>query len=80
MAETKICPNCGTINEKLDLEETQGVYICSKCKKLIDTKTNRLWIRIRMNLRKTTKKKLHGDLLSSFFSYSFILKANHVAP
>lgn len=41
MAETKICPNCGTINEKLDLEETQGVYICSKCKKLIDTKTNK---------------------------------------
>lgn len=40
MAETKICPNCETINEKLDLEETQGVYICSKCKKLIDAKKN----------------------------------------
>ena len=42
MSETKICPNCGTINEKLDLEETQGVYICSKCKKLIDAKTDQV--------------------------------------
>jgi len=33
----KICPNCGTENNGLDLVETQGIYICSNCKKVIDT-------------------------------------------
>ena len=33
----KKCPNCGTENKGLDLVETQGIYICSNCKKVIDT-------------------------------------------
>lgn len=32
----KICPNCGTENKGLDLVETQGVYICYSCKKVIN--------------------------------------------
>lgn len=39
MSETKICPNCGTKNKGLDLVETQGVYICCQCRKIIDAKT-----------------------------------------
>lgn len=37
MLETKTCPNCGTINKGLDLVETQGVYVCNNCKRIIDT-------------------------------------------
>lgn len=40
MSENKICPNCMTENKGLDLIETEGIYICSKCKKLINTKIN----------------------------------------
>lgn len=40
MAEKRICPKCGAENKGLDLVETQGVYICCNCKRIIDAKTN----------------------------------------
>lgn len=38
----EVCPNCGTENIGLDLVETQGIYICSKCKKIIDARTDKV--------------------------------------
>lgn len=38
MSETKICPQCGARNEGLDLQETDGSYVCCKCETVIDTK------------------------------------------
>lgn len=36
MDENKVCPNCGTENKHLNLVETQGMYICSNCRKVIN--------------------------------------------
>ncbi len=33
MLVNKKCPNCGTEQFGLDLKETQGSFICSKCKR-----------------------------------------------
>lgn len=38
MSETKICPQCGARNEGLNLQETDGSYVCCKCETVIDTK------------------------------------------
>lgn len=38
----KKCPNCGTENKGLDLVETQGIYICSTCKKVIDAANDKI--------------------------------------
>lgn len=38
MSETKICPQCGARNEGLDLQGTDGLYVCCKCEAVIDTK------------------------------------------
>ena len=38
MSETKICPQCGARNEGLNLQETDGSYVCCKCEAVIDTK------------------------------------------
>lgn len=40
MTETRNCPNCGAENKGLDLVETEGIYICHKCKKIIDSHTD----------------------------------------
>lgn len=42
MQEDRKCPYCGTINRGLDLKESNGLYICSKCEALIDTKADYL--------------------------------------
>ena len=31
MLQTRQCPLCGQINENLDLEETDGWYLCDGC-------------------------------------------------
>lgn len=33
MLVNKICPNCGTEQVGLNLKETNGSFVCSKCKK-----------------------------------------------
>ena len=33
MLENKRCPNCGTVQVGLNLKETNGSFICSKCKR-----------------------------------------------
>lgn len=38
MLENKKCPYCGADNIGLDLKETNGLYVCCKCDKLVDTK------------------------------------------
>lgn len=38
MSETKICPQCGARNDGLNLQETNGLYVCCKCEAVIDTK------------------------------------------
>lgn len=39
MAQYKeTCPNCGTENKNLYLEETEGRYICENCMKLQQSK------------------------------------------
>lgn len=35
----EVCPNCGTWNYHLDLDETGGVYECECCKQIIESKT-----------------------------------------
>ncbi len=40
MTETKYCPNCGAENKGVDLVETEGVYICYLCRKVVDSKTD----------------------------------------
>lgn len=35
----EVCPNCGTLNYHLDLDETGGVYECECCKQIIKSKT-----------------------------------------
>ncbi len=37
------CPNCGAINENLDLEETGGLYVCRECETLINVVTKRIF-------------------------------------
>ncbi|GEM_PF-2848231 len=32
-----VCPKCGALNTGLDLQETQGLYVCNQCMELIDT-------------------------------------------
>lgn len=39
MYAKEICPNCGAVNEKLDLRETDGLYVCCRCQTLVDTKS-----------------------------------------
>lgn len=41
MQEDRKCPHCGTINRGLDLKESNGLYVCSKCEALVDTKKER---------------------------------------
>ena len=36
--ETKTCPVCGTKNENLNLEETDGLYECIHCGMTVQTK------------------------------------------
>ena len=38
MNDTKVCPQCGASNEGLNLQETDGLYICCKCEAVIGTK------------------------------------------
>lgn len=38
MQANKTCPACGTVNENLNLQETDGLYICCQCQALVDTK------------------------------------------
>lgn len=38
MSESKICPQCDARNEGLNLQETDGSYVCCKCEAVIDTK------------------------------------------
>ncbi|MBD5631885.1 MAG: TFIIB-type zinc ribbon-containing protein [Clostridia bacterium] len=33
MLVTKKCPNCGTEQVGLDLQETNGSFVCSKCER-----------------------------------------------
>ena len=33
MLVNKICPNCGTEQKGLNLKETNGSFVCSKCKR-----------------------------------------------
>lgn len=33
MLVNKICPNCGTKQVGLNLKETSGSFVCSKCKR-----------------------------------------------
>lgn len=40
MNENKICPNCGAENKHLNLVETQGTYICSSCRCVINAVSN----------------------------------------
>ena len=40
MPDKKICPECGAENKGMDLDETQGIYICYNCRKVIDAKTD----------------------------------------
>lgn len=42
MDKNKVCPNCGTENKHLNLDETQGFYICSHCRKVINATTNEI--------------------------------------
>ena len=37
MLINKVCPKCGALNTGLDLQETQGLYVCNQCMELIDT-------------------------------------------
>ena len=38
MSDAKICPQCGARNEGLNLQETDGSYVCCECEAVIDTK------------------------------------------
>ncbi len=38
----KVCPNCGAENKGLNLVETNGIFICSNCKKVIDATDNKI--------------------------------------
>lgn len=38
MQEDRKCPYCGTINKALDLKESNGLFVCSNCEKVVDTK------------------------------------------
>lgn len=42
MDENKVCPNCGTENKHLNLIETQGIYICCNCRKIINAANNEI--------------------------------------
>lgn len=37
MQINKVCPKCGALNTGLDLQETQGLYVCNQCMELINT-------------------------------------------
>lgn len=39
MTEDRKCPYCGEVNRALHLDETDGRFICCKCEKVVDTKT-----------------------------------------
>lgn len=49
----KTCPNCGTENKDLDLVETHGIYVCSKCRKVIDAENDKI---LDMDQPETAKK------------------------
>ena len=38
MSDAKICPQCGARNEGLNLQETDGSYVCCEFEAVIDTK------------------------------------------
>ena len=38
MLKDKKCPYCGTMNKGLDLKESDGLYVCSNCERVVDTK------------------------------------------
>ena len=38
MYENRKYPKCGAMNEKLDLKETDGLFVCGNCQEIIDTK------------------------------------------
>ncbi len=54
MEENKVCPNCGTENKHLNLVETRGIYICSKCRKVINAVNNEI---VDTDQLESTKKK-----------------------
>ncbi len=38
MLKDKKCPYCGTMNKGPDLKESDGLYVCSNCERVVDTK------------------------------------------
>lgn len=42
MLYTVICPNCGTEQKGLDLKETNGSVVCSKCDKQFKVEIDKL--------------------------------------
>lgn len=42
MLSDKICPHCGTVNRGLDLNESDGLYVCSNCENVVDTKKDEM--------------------------------------
>ncbi len=39
MLSDKICPYCGAGNGGSDLKDSNGLFVCISCDKLVDTKT-----------------------------------------
>lgn len=42
MLSDKICPHCGTMNRGLDLDESDGLYVCSNCERTVGTKKDEI--------------------------------------
>ena len=42
MLTDRKCPYCGTVNRGLDLDESDGLYICSNCERTVDTKKDEM--------------------------------------
>ena len=38
----QLCPYCGTVNRGLDLDESDGLYVCSNCERTVDTKKDEM--------------------------------------
>ncbi len=47
--ENKKCPYCGAENRNLNLSESDGLYECSNCGKVVDTKTDKVAAESRKN-------------------------------
>lgn len=47
--ENKKCPYCGAENKNLNLSESDGLYECCNCGKVVDTKTDKVAAESRKN-------------------------------